>query len=273
MSKPVVKWVGGKRQLLNEIKKNLPAKYNNYFEPFIGGGALFFDLKHHTSFINDYNKDLINLYRVIKTHPNKLLKDLEKHINTKEYYYSLREIDRDLEKYNELSNIEKASRFMYLNKTGFNGLYRVNQKNQYNVPFGSYKNPKIIDTENILSVSKLLQDTKITNGDFENIKKYIEKNDFVYFDPPYVPVNKTSSFTGYTDKGFDNEMQLRLKSFCDYIDSIGAYFMLSNSYTEFILELYKDYKIITVEANRALNCKAEGRGKIKEVLVVNYGKS
>ena len=269
MCKPVIKWVGGKRQLINELKSFLPKKYNRYFEPFIGGGALFFSLKHKNSFISDYNHELTNLYTIIKEKPLELIKDLNRHKNDEDYYYNIRALDRDEAKYKKLSNVKKASRFIYMNKTGFNGLYRVNQKGQHNVPFGKYKNPSWLDEENILECSKLLSHTEIQTGDFEIIKEHIQKGDFVYFDPPYVPLNNTS-FTSYTNQGFDTEMQERLKNLCDYIDSIGAYFMLSNSYTDYILDLYKNYEIKTVMANRAVNCKATGRGKIKEVVVINY---
>lgn len=269
MSKPVIKWVGGKRQLMEDIKNNMPKEYNRYFEPFIGGGAVFFELKHEEAFINDYNHELTNLYEIIKTKPKELIKDLAKHENTEEYYYAIRELDRK-PNYKRMSKVKKASRFIFLNKTGYNGLYRVNKKGQNNVPYGRYVDPKYLDPENILACSETLQSTTIMTGDFDNIKAHVKEGDFVYFDPPYVPLNATSNFTAYTDKGFDDDMQFRLKELCDYIDSIGAYFLLSNSYTNFILDLYKDYKIITVEANRALNCKASGRGKIKEVLVRNY---
>ena len=270
MCKPVIKWVGGKRQLINELKTLLPEKYNRYYEPFIGGGALFFSLRHQNSFISDYNHELTNLYQTIKTAPKELIKDLTKHQNTSEYYYATRALDRDAEQYAKLSNIQKASRFIYLNKTGFNGLYRVNKKGQHNVPYGKYKNPTWLNAENILACSELLGDTEIQTGDFEVIKEYVQKGDFVYFDPPYVPLNASSSFTSYTDQGFDSTMQERLKALCDSLDSIGAYFMLSNSYTEYILDLYKDYDIRTVMASRAVNSKASGRGKIKEVVVINY---
>jgi len=270
MCKPVIKWVGGKRQLLSELKKYMPKEFNTYFEPFIGGGALFFDLKIEKSFINDYNSELTNLYEIIKNKPHELIKDLKKHENNSEYFYKTRELDRTPSSYQRLSKVKKASRFIYLNKTGFNGLYRVNRKGQFNVPFGKYKNPNYADDNNILDCSKLLQETTILNGDFENIKKFIQRGDFVYFDPPYVPISDTSNFTGYTDKGFDEDMQFRLKELCDYIHYIGAYFMLSNSYTSYIKELYQDYNLITVQANRALNCKANGRGKINEYLVINY---
>ena len=268
--KPFIKWVGGKRQLMNEIKANMPREFNNYFEAFVGGGAVLFELKKENSFINDYNPELTNLYEIIKTKPKELLRDLKKHKNTEEYYYAMRALDRNPIQYRKLSKVKKASRFIYLNKTGFNGLYRVNKQGQNNVPFGRHKGPKLADKDNIMACSKLLQTATITTGDFENIRTNVKKGDFVYFDPPYVPLNATSSFTAYTDKGFDDDMQFRLKELCDYIDSIGAYFMLSNSYTDFILDLYQDYTIKTVNANRAINCKGSNRGKVKEVLVINY---
>jgi len=271
MCKPVIKWVGGKRQLIDEIKANMPKKFNRYFEPFIGGGALFFELKAKDAIICDYNEELTNLYEVIKNKPLELIKDLKKHINSEEYYYNLRALDRDQKRYKRVSKVKRASRFIFLNKTGYNGLWRVNKKGQHNVPFGRYKNPTIFEEENILKCSKLLQTTTIINGDFEKIKEYIKEGDFIYLDPPYVPINNTSNFTAYTDQGFDEDMQFRLKKLCDYIDSIGAYFLLSNSCTEFITDLYKGYEIVSVSANRALNCKADKRGKIKEVLVKNYG--
>ena len=269
MCRPVVKWVGGKRQLMKEIKNNMPANYNNYFEPFIGGGALFFELKNEGCYINDYNDELINLYQVIKDNPVGLIEDLKHHTNTEDYYYHIREMDRS-PNYSQISTITRASRLMFLNRTGYNGLYRVNRSGQNNVPFGRYKNPKIVDEENIMSCSELLQKTTITKGDFENIKGHIKKEDFIYFDPPYVPISDTSSFTSYTANGFDDDMQRRLKILCDYIDDIGAYFMLSNSCAAMIQDLYKKYTIKMVTANRALNCKANGRGKVNEVLVMNY---
>jgi len=268
--KPIVKWVGGKRQLINELKTNMPRKYNKYIEPFIGGGALFFELSVKNAIINDYNKELINLYEVVRDNPKELIDDVCKHKNEEEYYYKVRTIDRDKEKFNKLTKVEKASRFLYLNKTGFNGLYRVNSNGECNVPFGKYKNPIYCEPENIYACSVLLKDTTILNGDFEIVKEYIKKEDFIYFDPPYVPLNTTSNFTAYTDKGFDDDMQFRLKEFCDYINNTGAYFMLSNSYTDFTLELYKDYEINIVKAKRSINSNGNNRGKIKEILVTNY---
>jgi len=269
-ARPFIKWVGGKRQLLDVIKKHIPKDFERYFEPFVGGGALFFEIQKEKSFINDYNPELTNLYEVVKTNPNDLIKDLQKHKNEEDYYYHLRSLDRDPAKYKKLSRVQRASRFIFLNKTGYNGLYRVNKKGYNNVPYGRYKNPTIFDEENILECSKLLQSTIITTGDFENIKEFVKEGDFIYLDPPYVPLNATSNFTAYTDRGFDNDMQFRLKELCDFINSKGANFLQSNSHTDFVLDLYKDYEIVTVEANRSLNCKAEGRGKIREVLVKNY---
>lgn len=267
---PVIKWVGGKRQLLKEIKENLPASFNQYHEPFIGGGAVFFDFNKKGSVICDLNPELTNLYEVIKTAPQELIVDLQKHQNTEEYYYAHRKLDRDPEAFNKMTNVERASRFIFLNKTGFNGLYKVNKRGEFNVAYGKRQNVSLYDEENILACSELLKETTIKTGDFETIKGTIQSGDFVYLDPPYVPLSKTSSFTEYTSVGFNDDTHIRLKEMCDYINEIGAYFMLSNSHTQFILDLYKDYNIKTVEANRMVNCKVSARGKINEVLVMNY---
>jgi DNA adenine methylase len=270
MSKPLIKWVGGKRQLMSKIKELLPENYNRYFEPFIGGGAVFFELKHENSFINDYNPELTNLYLTVKNKPKELIEDLKKHVNTEEYYFYIRNLDRNHEEYIKLSDVEKASRFIFLNRTCFNGIYRVNSKGQNNVPYGKYSNPKIVDEENILSCSKLLETTTIMTGDFENIKVHINPGDLVYLDPPYVPLTDTANFTSYTDKGFDSSMQLRVRELCDYIDSIGAYFIVSNSSAPLVLELYRNYEIQLVSANRSLSASTEGRAKVMEVLVKNF---
>lgn len=273
LPKPFIKWVGGKRQLLPELKKRLPDNIRSYFEPFIGGGALMWSLdksKIQRIVINDYNTELANLYKVVKEHPEQLLKNLSRHRNTETYYYKIREMDRS-PSYSRRTPITKASRFIYLNKTGFNGLYRVNSSGQNNVPFGRYNNPCIVDTDNINACSSFLQGVDILNGDFELIRPMLDENSFVYLDPPYAPLSATSNFTGYTDKGFSDDMQLRLKEFCDYIDSIGAKFMLSNSSAPLIYDLYDEYQIDEVLANRAVNCKANGRGKITELVIRNYG--
>lgn len=267
---PPLIWVGGKRQLITELKGLMPKNYNKYIEPFFGGGALFFELKPRNAIINDYNKELINFYKVVRDNPEELINDVCKHKNEPDYYYKIRALDRDEKAFNKLTSIEKASRFVYLNKTGFSGLYRVNSKGQFNVPFAGYKKPKPYNPKNIKACSELLKNTKIIKGDFENIKEKVSKGDLVYFDPPYVPLNKTSNFTGYTNKGFDEDMQIRLKKLCDYTTEVGAYFMLSNSYTDFILNLYQRYNIHVVEAKRTINAKGVTKRKVKEVIITNY---
>lgn len=269
MPKPLVKWVGGKRQLVSDINRNLPEEYNHYFEPFVGGGAVFFAMNKPSCYINDLNAELINVYQVVKQYPLELIKALKKHSNTANYFYKIRALDRS-PNYRMMPPINKASRFIFLNRTGFNGLYRVNQKGHNNVSFGGYKNPRIVDKENILECSKLLKKTNITQGDFKKIKSKVTRGDFVYLDPPYMPLSKTSSFTSYNAGGFRYEDQVRLKEFCDYLNSIGVYFMLSNSSAPEISELYDEYSIKEVYVSRSINCKAEGRGKIKEVLIMNY---
>lgn len=266
---PIVKWVGGKRQLMFELIKNMPKSYNRYFEPFIGGGALFFELQPEQAYISDMNEELINLYSVVRDNVYELIKDLSKHEVSKEYFLEIRNIDRT-EQYTELSDVERASRFIYLNRTCFNGMYRVNSQGQFNVPFGHYKNPRIIDENNLLNCSELLKKTEIKCADFSEILTKVKKGDLVYFDPPYVPLNDTSSFTSYTKDGFDINMQFKLRDVCDELDNKGVKFMLSNSDTKLVNELYVNYEIKKVFASRQINANADGRGKITEVLVRNY---
>ena len=266
---PVIKWVGGKRQLLHEIKKYIPSGFNRYFEPFIGGGAVFFSLQQNGSYISDVNEELVNLYCTIKYNAVDLLKDLRKHQNTKEYFLQIRNLDRE-KQYKQLSDVQKASRFIYMNRTCFNGLYRVNSKGEFNVPFGAYHNPRIVDEENLLACSELLKQTEIRCADFSAILDVVQPNDFVYFDPPYIPLNATSSFTSYTKDGFDVDMQYRLRDVCNTLHHKDVKFLVSNSDTPLTRELYSEYNIETVFASRAINCKASGRGKITEVLIRNY---
>lgn len=266
---PIVKWVGGKRQLMFELLKIMPKSYNRYFEPFIGGGALFFELQPQNGYISDMNEELINLYSVVRDDVYELIDDLNKHEVSKEYFLKIRNLDRT-EKYNSLSDVKKASRFIYLNRTCFNGMYRVNSQGQFNVPFGNYKNPRIVDAENLMNCSKLLKNTEICCADFSEILNKVQKGDFVYFDPPYVPLNETSSFTSYTKDGFDLDMQFKLREVCEELDSMGVMFMLSNSDTKLVNELYSSYEIKKVFASRAINANGNGRGKITEVLVRNY---
>ena len=266
---PIVKWVGGKRQLMFELLKNMPENYNRYFEPFIGGGALFFELQPDNAYISDMNEELINLYKVVRDNVEELITDLQKHDISKEYFMEIRNIDRT-EEYENWSDVQKASRFIYLNRTCFNGMYRVNSKGEFNVPFGHYKNPRILDENNLINCSNLLQKTEIKHADFSEILKKVKKGDFVYFDPPYVPLSETSSFTSYTKDGFDMDMQFKLRDVCDELDSMGVKFLLSNSDTKLVNELYENYNIKKVFASRQINANADGRGKITEVLVRNY---
>ncbi len=271
---PVLKWVGGKRQLLPEIKKRMPAKYTKYYEPFVGGGAVLFEIQPRKAVINDINEELINLYTVIKNNPDDLIKDLTKHVNEEEYFYRTRILDRDSKQYKEMSNVEKASRMHFLNKTCFNGLFRVNNAGQFNSPFGRYKNPNIVNEITIGAVSNYFNsaDIDFKCGDFEESLKGIRKGAFVYFDPPYAPISDTSNFTGYTKGGFDRSDQIRLKKLCDKLSSRGVKILISNSATEFILDLYKDdkYKIDIIKAKRSINSNGKKRGEVNEVLVRNY---
>ncbi len=270
--KPFIKWVGGKRQLLPELQRYLPEKITDYFEPFIGGGALLWTLEPQelrSITINDYNAELINVYQVVRDKPRQLLASLAKHRNTEDYYYEQRALDRQ-DNFNRRSAVTRASRFIYLNKTGYNGLYRVNSKGQHNVPFGRYANPTIVDSETIYACSAFLQHVQLMQGDFDAIRPLLSADAFVYLDPPYAPVSATANFTSYTDQGFDHSMQQRLKELCDYIDAIGAKFMLSNSAAPLIYKLYQDYEVIEVQASRAVNSKASGRGKVTELIVRNY---
>lgn len=274
---PVVKWVGGKRQLLPEIRKYIPQKkYTLYYEPFLGGGAVLFDLQPLNAIVNDLNEELINLYTVIKNDPDELIKDLKKHRNQSDYYYRIRELDRDRSKYRKLTDVERASRIHYLNKTCFNGLFRVNRAGEFNTPFGRYKNPNITNEVTIRAVSKYFNKANIEfrNVDFVEAVKDIDQNSFVYFDPPYDPVSDSANFTGYDKEGFDREEQKRLKMLCDQLDERGISFLLSNSATAFIKDLYSDpsrnYQIEIIKAKRTINSNANGRGEIDEVLVRNY---
>ncbi len=270
---PVVKWVGGKRQIIDEISSLLPKRITSYCEPFFGGGAVLFALQPPNAIINDLNGDLMTVYEVIRDDVNSLIESLAKHENTAEYFYTLRDVDRDKEKYKSLSKVEKASRLIYLNKTCFNGLFRVNSSGEFNSPFGYYKNPNIVNKPVLLAVSKYFNSKNIQfyNEDFADTLERVERGTFVYLDPPYDPVSDTASFTGYNKCGFDRDEQIRLKLCCDDLTQRGIKFMLSNSSTEFIKDLYKDYNITIVKAKRAINSNASKRGVVEEVLVTNYG--
>jgi len=270
---PFLKWVGGKRLLIPEIKKMLPKGISArpYYEPFIGGGALFFDLQPKCAVINDYNEELINVYKVIRDNPNELIEDLKKHKNTAEYFYQIRAVDRQ-PLFSSLTDVERASRIIYLNKTCYNGLYRVNNAGEFNSPFGKYKNPNIINEPVIKAVSKYLNSGRIQilNEDYEVILRDIPTNSFVYLDPPYHPVSESANFTGYVQGGWGEKDQLRLRNTCDALNSKGIKFLLSNSASDFIKEIYADYNIRIVQANRAINSDSSKRGQVDEFLISNY---
>ena len=270
---PFTKWTGGKRKLLPKLKELLPVDYNNYYEPFIGGGALFFELAPKNATINDFNEELINCYIQIKNNPKELIEVLRKHKerDSKEYYLEIRGLDR-LDTFSNLSGIERAARIMYMLRVDFNGLYRVNSKNQFNVPYGNYSNPKIVDEELINSISDYLNsnEIKIISGDFEDSLNTVKEGDFVYFDPPYIPLNETSSFTSYTHEGFSYEDQVRLRDTFRKLTEKGVKAMVSNSSSEITIELYNEFNIHYVDVTRTNGGKSSSRGVVKEVIITNY---
>lgn len=271
--KPFVKWAGGKRQLLAELTQYIPKDYNKgrYFEVFLGGGALLFHLLPKNAVVGDYNDELINVYKTIKENPDELIQTLKEFKNESKFFYDIRDWDRS-SSYATLAPINKAARIIYLNKTCYNGLFRVNSHGQFNAPFGNYKSPNIINEPTIRAISSYFNTSNIEflAGDFEKSLTTIKKNDFVYLDPPYDSNSDPASFTGYTLVGFNRREQERLKNTCDKISKIGAKFLLSNSDTNFIKELYKDYDIKVVQANRSINSIGSDRGAINELLIKNY---
>jgi DNA adenine methylase len=267
--KPFIKWAGGKRQLLKEISKVIPAHFETYIEPFVGGGAVFFYLLPSKAILMDNNPILINVYKVIKNNVNALIPLLQAHQNNKEYFYEIRKADR-MPEFKNWSEVKQASRFIYLNRCCFNGLFRVNSKGYFNVPFGRYKNPNFCDIPNLNAVNRALQHVTILNASFEKCLDYAKKDDFIYFDPPYMPISDTANFTSYTKDNFTKEDQVKLAKVFKKLDIRGCKVLLSNSYCEFINDLYSDYEILVVDAKRAINSDATKRGAVKEVLVRNY---
>lgn len=271
---PIFKWGGGKRRLLNEIIPYI-SPFSRYYEPFVGGAAVLFGLHPQNAVINDYNIELINTYRIIRDNPSSLIDLLQEHKknNSPEYYYVIRALDRDVESYSALSDVERAARTIYLNRTCFNGLYRVNKNGCFNTPCGYYKNPEIVNEERIRSIHKYFSSNHIDIrcGDYKDALKRIRSGAFVYFDPPYMPPeNGDETFTQYTVDGFDETKQVELKEFCDYLTGKGVRFMLSNSSCPFIRELYRDYNIRIIQARRNVSADGTKRNLIDEVLVTNY---
>ena len=273
-AEPFIKWAGGKRGLLKQILPLFPKKFKNYHEPFLGGGAVFFKLyslgylKDKEVYLSDINSELINAYKVVRDNPIDLISNLKKYKekHSKDFYYEIRALDRE-EDFLKLSELERATRFIYLNKTCFNGLYRVNKKGHFNTPIGTCKSLNTDDKNIILNASKALQNVTIINQSFEKVIPNSNKNDLVYFDPPYYPLNKTSDFTRYDIGCFSGKDHYLLYEVFDMLSIIGIKAVLSNSNTDFIRNLYKKYDISYVTANRFINSKGSGRGKIKEVII------
>lgn len=276
-AQPFIKWVGGKRGLLPQILPLIPKDFNHYFEAFTGGGAVFFELyslgllKDKKIYLFDINAELINAYNIVKTTPELLINELKKfkEKHSKEFYYEIRAWDRE-DSFFERGELLRATRFIYLNKTCFNGLYRVNKKNQNNVPVGSYKNPNICDSQAIYNAREALQNAIIMNTSYKDVLKYATKDDFVYFDPPYYPLEGSPSFTSYSEFDFLDKQQKELFEVFTKLDNKGSYVCHSNSDTKFIKELYEDFDIHKIQANRFINSKSSGRGKISEILVKNF---
>ena len=272
---PFVKWAGGKRQLMDKLLEFMPKEYKHYYEPFVGGGALLLELTPESATINDFNKELVSVYRCLGDEElfksfYVICKEHEKN-HCDEYYYKIRNLDRNKESYSEMSIAERAARCVYLNKACFNGLYRVNGKGQFNVPSGKKEKVRCFDEENILALHKYFSETKptILNGDFAEAVKDAKAGDFIYFDPPYDVVGE-QSFTSYTSDGFGPDEQTRLRDLIKELTEKGVYVMASNANTPFIQELYKDFTIHIVPAKRMINSNAAGRGEVEEVIITNY---
>lgn len=278
---PLLKWAGGKRKIARKIIDLIDHDLQNgtYFEPFLGGGAVLFELAPTKAVCFDYNQDLIEFYNVVKSKPEKLIQILDKKYknqNDRDFYYETRQLDRDELKFKQMSDIERAARFMYLNKTCYNGLWRVNSNGHNNVPFGRYVNPKILDEEGINLAGKYFNEGSITfyNSDFSEVLKYAKKGDLIYFDPPYDIEENQSEFVSYTKNGFNRDDQIRLKNVCDELVERGAVVAISNSKTKFIQNLFKDknYKYYTINDNikvrRVIASNANSRRLIEEVLII-----
>lgn len=273
-AQPFIKWVWGKRQLIAQFQELFPKKYNNYFEPFLGGGAVYFNLQKKKSYLSDMNEELINTYQVIKSEPKKLIKFLKSIEHSKEKYLEIRAWDRGQNWTKNHTNIERAGRFIYLNRTCFNWLHRVNSRGEFNVPMWSYKNPDYVQEENIMNVSKLLNETQadIRVEGFEHVldNDKAKAGDFIYFDPPYDTLTDTANFTSYNKDSFGHDMQTKLAETFRALDKRGCKVMLSNHNTPFIRKLYRGFRFEIVQARRAINSNATGRGEVEEIVVLNY---
>lgn len=278
---PVLKWAGGKRQLLSQMKLYFPKNIDNYYEPFLGGGAVLFHLEPKNAVVNDFNEDLINCYICIKDNLEELIEKLKNYAtkNNPDSYYDIRAMDRT-NAYKKWTPVQKAARLIYLNRTCYNGLFRMNSSGQFNSPFGSYKNPNICNEPVLRAISKYFNENNITfrHGDFYDACIDAPKGSFIYLDPPYDQFEDQTNFVGYTKNGFDKSDQIRLKEMCDELIERGCYIMLSNSKTDFIVDLYNDttkyvtYSINTVNARRNINSNGKKRGEVEEVLIIGQFK-
>lgn len=263
--KPFLKWAGGKRQLLSNLEPIFPENYGKYVEPFVGGGAVFFHLEPKTAFIADSNKDLINTYKVVRDDVGNLMKLLVDYPYDQNFYYSIRKTQPK-----SLSKIERAARFIYLNRTCFNGLYRVNKKGEFNVPFGKYKNPTICDEDKLKSASKALQGVEIHSLDYiETLDSFVEPGDFVFLDPPYYPISEHSDFKRYTKDFFYPDMHVELAQHFRRLSDNGVFAILTNSTADPVMDLYSDFTYRVVSTNRNINSKASRRKKGEDLIVLS----
>jgi DNA adenine methylase len=264
-AKPFLKWAGGKTHLLPVLRQCLPATFQSYFEPFLGGGALFFGLGPDRAVLSDSNEELIQCYEVVRDSPDRLIDHLAGMRVSEKEFYRLRAIAHAT-----LPPVSRAARFIYLNKTCYNGLYRVNKKGQFNTPFGRYEAASLVEANNLLRASRLLQRATLRCADYRNTLEHAREGDFIYLDPPYLPVGRYSDFKRYTKESFYESDHIQLAQQFRRLADAGCVVLLSNSYHEKIASLYADFHQATVAAPRYVNCKGEGRGKIKELLISNY---
>lgn len=272
--KPFVKWAGGKRQIIDKLKEYIPEEYGTYYEPFVGGGALLFELSPKDAVINDSNKELMNVFNCIKDEEKftKMCSELNRYETShcEEFYYEIRNIDRDKKKFSRLVDYKRAARTIYLNKACFNGLYRVNSKSEFNVPFGKKLKVNTYEGQNLGIIHAYLNfsNIKMLSVDFEDAVKDAKKGDFIYFDPPYD--SDTDTFNSYTEEGFNKEQQRRLARVYKELSDRGCYVMLSNHNTILVNELYSEFNIHVIEAKRNINSNGKKRGKVEEVIITNY---
>lgn len=271
VAKPFVKWVGGKRRVIPELLRSLPTTFEHYYEPFIGGGALFFHLRNLNILqdgqitISDFNLRLVRTYKAIRDDVDGVVARLKHHKrhHCKPYFYEVRDVAVDDYK----NDADVAAWFIYLNKTAFNGLYRVNKKNRFNAPMGKYKDPNICDVDNLMACHKALQNVNILHGSFEHAPSFAQPEDLVYFDPPYVPVSATASFTSYTNEGFGFKEQEMLRDLALELKQRDVHVMLSNADHELVHDLYSEFDVRQIQVGRAINCNAKARGKVGEVII------